>query len=392
MTPKPIVILGSTGSVGRQALEVVERFEDRLRVVGLAAGDNVEALAEQATRWRPQIVSVRSREGAEALRGGLPDGDIRVVGGEEGLLEVALHPDAELVVNAVVGAAGLPATYEAVRAGKTVALANKESLVMAGELVMAAARRSGATVLPVDSEPNALHQCLRGTRAAHVRRLILTASGGPFLGWDRERLAEVTPEQALEHPTWEMGRRISVDSATLMNKGFEIIECRWLFDVQERAIEVVIHPQSVVHSMVELADGSLLAHAGPTDMRLPLQDVLAYPERWPPVAEPLELPRSSPWTFQAAAEETYPALGLARRALALGGTAPAVLNAADEVAVEAFLEGNLRFDRILTVVADALDRHDPLPGPSLEAIREADREGRELARDRVAHLAEQLVE
>ncbi|MFQ5743769.1 MAG: 1-deoxy-D-xylulose-5-phosphate reductoisomerase [Acidobacteriota bacterium] len=386
MRQKRIAILGSTGSVGTQALQVVERHEDRLQVVGLAAGGNVDALAHQVQRWRPQVVSLASEADARALRRRSGSNSTRVVWGEQGLRQVTLHPDIDLVLNAVVGAAGLPATYDAVVAGKTVGLANKESMVMAGELIMEACRHSGAIVLPVDSEPNALHQCLRGTRSADVRRLILTASGGPFLGWPAERLSTVTPEEALRHPTWQMGRRISIDSATMMNKGFEIIESHWLFRVPAEAIDVVIHPQSVVHSLVEFVDGSLIAQAGPTDMRLPIQDAFSYPDRWQPVAELLELPRSSPWTFQPTDSKQYPALGLAREALAIGGTAPATINAADEVAVEAFLRGELRFDQITAVVAAVLANQPVQQAASIDEVCRADATARRAARAQVSSI------
>ncbi len=294
MNKKRIAILGSTGSVGTQALDVAAGHPDRLHVECLAAGRNVDLLAEQVQRWLPSVVSMGTEQDATELQRRLEPGATRVVWGEEGLREIASHPNVDTVLNAVVGAAGLTVTYEAVTAGKQVALANKESLVMAGELVMAAAHRHGADVLPVDSEPNALHQCLRGEHISNVRRLILTASGGPFRTWPRERLSEVTPEEALNHPTWLMGQRITIDSATLMNKGFEVIEAYWLFGVPLEAIEVVVHPQSAVHSLVEFSDGSLVAQVAPTDMRIPIQYTLSYPERWGSLVEHLAVPASSP--------------------------------------------------------------------------------------------------
>lgn len=375
---KRIAVLGSTGSVGTQALQVVEANRDGLRLVGLAAATRVEELAEQVMHFDARVVSVATEEHARELERHLEGTDARIVWGREGLIQVALQDDVDVVLNAVVGAAGLAATWEAVRAGKDVALANKESLVMAGELIMATARETGALVLPVDSEPNALHQCLRGTDRRQVHRLILTASGGPFLGRSPEELSRVTPDEALDHPTWEMGPRITIDSATLMNKGFELIESRWLFDLPPDRIDVVIHPQSIVHSLVELVDGSLLAQAGPTDMRLPIQDALTYPERWEPSVPRLDLTASSPWTFLPAGD--YPALRLARRALEIGGAAPAVLNAADEVAVEAFLDGSLSFDRITGLVEMVLEEISPEAADSIEAIRRADARGREIAR------------
>ena len=354
MDKKRIAILGSTGSVGTQALEVAAGHPDRLHVECLAAGRNVELLAEQVQRWQPSIVSLGTKHDADELQLRLDPGTTRVVWGKEGLREIALHADVDTILNAVVGAAGLSVTYEAVTAGKQVALANKESLVMAGELIMSAARSHGADVLPVDSEPNALHQCLRGERISNVRRLILTASGGPFRTWPLERLAAVTPQEALNHPTWQMGRRITIDSATLMNKGFEVIEAYWLFGVPLEAIEVVVHPQSAVHSLVEFSDGSLVAQVAPTDMRIPIQYSLSYPERWSSVVEHLDVPASSPWEFESAEGDRFIAIDLARQALQRGGTAPAVLNAADEVAVEAFLRRELPFDQITRVVAEVL--------------------------------------
>lgn len=383
MNKKRIAILGSTGSVGTQALDVAAGHPDRLHVECLAAGRNVDLLVEQVQRWQPSVVSMGTEQDAAELQRRLEPGATRVVWGADGLREIASHPSVDTVLNAVVGAAGLAVTFEAVTAGKQVALANKESLVMAGELIMAAARRHEADVLPVDSEPNALHQCLRGERISNVRRLILTASGGPFRTWPRERLSEVTPKEALNHPTWLMGQRITIDSATLMNKGFEIIEAYWLFGVPLEAIEVVVHPQSAVHSLVEFSDGSLVAQVGPTDMRIPIQYALSYPERWSSVVEHLDVPTSSPWEFEPSEGERFVALDLARQALRAGGTAPAVLNAADEVAVAAFLQQELRFDQITAVVADVLEEVAVSTADSIESILEADATARRAARARV---------
>ena len=380
---KRVAVLGSTGSVGVQALDVVARHPDRLEVAALAAGSNHALLAEQAKQWKPDVVSLATESSAQALRDLLGAEGPEVVWGDDGLMLATTGVDADIVLNAVVGAAGLAATHEAVSCGIDVALANKESLVMAGELIMAAARANGAAVLPVDSEPNALHQCLRGTEAAEVRRLVLTASGGPFRGWSADELAGVTPERALQHPTWKMGPRVTIDSATLMNKGFEVIETHWLFDLPAEKIDVVIHPQSIVHSLVELVDGSMIAHAGPTDMRLPIQDALSYPARWSAAVKPLDLVASAPWTFEAAEPERYPALGLARRALDTGGTAAAILNAADEVAVAAFLESRLAFDRIVPLVAEVLDACDATAATSIETIFAADAAARSEAQRRL---------
>jgi 1-deoxy-D-xylulose-5-phosphate reductoisomerase len=376
MSEKRVAVLGSTGSVGTQALDVVRRHPDRLKVASLAAGVNVELMVAQAREFRPPLLCMADEGSANAVREALDESTIEVVHGDDGLMRATTDVDADTVLNAVVGAAGLAATDAAVRNGTDVALANKESLVMAGELIMAAAREHDVAILPVDSEPNALHQCLRGERLAEVHRLILTASGGPFRGWSAEQLADVTAEGALAHPTWKMGPRITIDSATLMNKGFEVIETHWLFGLPAEKIDVVVHPQSIVHSLVEMVDGSLIAHAGPTDMRLPIQDALSYPERWERAVDALDLPASGPWNFEPADRDRYPALGLARDALARGGTAAAALNASDEVAVAAFLGGQLAFDRIVPLVAEVMETVDPAPLDDLESVFRTDRAAR----------------
>jgi len=376
MSSKHVAILGSTGSVGTQALEVVKRHPDQLRVVALAAGENAELMAQQVRDHRPEVVCMATEASADALSELLGEPAPTIVCGHQGLMRCTSGSGAQMMLNAVVGAAGLAATHEAVANGVDVALANKESLVMAGELIMSAAHAGSVAILPVDSEPNALHQCLRGANIADVRRLILTASGGPFRGWEPEQLAGVTPARALDHPTWKMGPRVTIDSATLMNKAFEVIETHWLFGLPVDKIDVVVHPQSIVHSLVELIDGSMIAHAGPTDMRLPIQDALSYPERWDRAVEPLGLPESAPWTFEPTDGERYPALALARRALELGGTAPAILNAADEVAVAAFLDGTLAFDRIVPLVADVLDACDATAATDLDTVFAADHAAR----------------
>lgn len=381
MSAKRVAILGSTGSVGTQALDVVSRHPDQLEVAALAAGSSTDLLAEQVRRYHPDVVSLATESAAAVLSEALSVDLPRIVWGDDGLRTATSGCEADVVLNAVVGAPGLAATYEAVSNGIDVALANKESLVMAGEIIMATASENGVAILPVDSEPNALHQCLRGAAIDDVRRLVLTASGGPFRGWDSARLAEVTAAQALEHPTWKMGPRITIDSATLMNKGFEVIETHWLFGLPVEKIDVVIHPQSIVHSLIELIDGSMIAHAGPTDMRLPIQDALSYPERWDRAVDALDLPASAPWTFEAADPRSYPALGLAREALRTGGTAPAMLNAADEIAVAAFLKGALPFDQILPTVRDTLAVVEATPADSLDAILDADRVARAAAAD-----------
>jgi len=384
---KSISILGSTGSIGRQCLDVVGRHPDRFRVVALAAGSSLDTLAEQVRQFRPELVSVgdaaRLREFQSRL--GSPNGrgpDIHA--GAEGLEAVATHPSADIVVSAAVGVVGLPATYAAVRRGKTVALANKEVLVAAGEVVMAAARKAGVALLPVDSEHNAIHQCLRAGGPKEVRRLVLTASGGPFRTTPVSRLARATPKQALAHPNWRMGQRITIDSATLMNKGFEVIEARWLFDVPLERIDVVIHPQSIIHSMVEYVDGSVLAQLGPPDMRLPIQYALTYPERVPAPGFSLDWSRIERLEFAKPSPRKFPCLELARQALRRGGAAPCALNAADETAVAAFLAGRLPFPGIARTVERVLERTPTAPLASIDDVLAADREARRAAEEFVS--------
>ncbi|HXV62418.1 MAG TPA: 1-deoxy-D-xylulose-5-phosphate reductoisomerase [Vicinamibacteria bacterium] len=373
---KGVAILGSTGSIGRSTLRVIERFPRRFRVVGLAAGRNIETFRDQIAAHRPELVSVVEEADARRLRTEL-DG-VQVKSGVEGLVEVATHPDVELVVSATVGAVGLVPTLESIEAGKVVALANKETLVMAGRLMMEAVRRSGASLLPVDSEHNAIHQCLAG-RSERLRRIWLTASGGPFRNLSLAEMREVTPEQALKHPTWQMGQKITIDSATMMNKGLEVIEARWLFGASPDRIRVVVHPQSTVHSMVEFEDGSLIAQLGVTDMRLPIQYALTYPERLDSGLSPLDLETPMKLDFEPPDFERFPCLALAYRALELGDTAPAVLNAANEVAVAAFLERRIGFLTIGEVLAETLSRHAPKPAEDLSVVIDADRWAREEA-------------
>jgi 1-deoxy-D-xylulose-5-phosphate reductoisomerase len=384
---KNLAILGSTGSIGRSALAVVEAHPGRLRVVGLAAGDNAARLAEQVHAHRPAILGIGTADAADRLRaccGGVALPRIEV--GGEGLVAVATHPDVDVVICASAGTAALEAVLAAIEAGKTIALANKEVLVMAGELVMEAARTRGVTILPVDSEHNAIHQCLHGRAPAEIRRLILTASGGPFRGWPAADLERVGPELALRHPTWQMGPKITVDSATLMNKGLEVIEARWLFDVPADRIDVVVHPQSIVHSMVELSDGSVIAQLGVTDMRLPIQYACSYPERWEAPLPSLDLVHAGPLEFHAPDVDRFPCLGLAYRALRTGGTLPIVLNAANEVAVEAFLAGKLGFTGIARVIARTMDAHRAGRAGTLAEIRQTDAWAREHARDATRRL------
>ena len=379
---KSISILGSTGSIGRQCLDVVSRHPELFRVVALAAGSSIDTLAEQVRAFRPEIVSVGDDSRVRELKSRLGSSNGRgpeIHVGATGLDAVATHPSADIVVSAAVGVVGLPATYAAIQRGKSVALANKEVLVAAGEVVMAAARKAGVTLLPVDSEHNAIHQCLRAGGPKEVRRLILTASGGPFRTTPAAKLARVTPKQALAHPNWRMGPRITIDSATLMNKGFEVIEARWLFDMPLERIDVVIHPQSIIHSMVEYVDGSVLAQLGPPDMRLPIQYALTYPERVPSAGFSLDWSGIKQLEFAAPSPGKFPCLELARQATRRGGAWPCALNAADETAVAAFLAGRLPFPGIARVVERVLEKTRTAPLGSIDDVLAADREARRRA-------------
>ncbi len=376
---KRLAILGSTGSIGRSALAVVDAHRDRLSVVALAAGDNHERLAEQVERYRPDLVAMASGDAVDRLRASgtrLP----LVASGAHGLVAVATHPDADIVICASSGTAALEAVLGAIEAGKTIALANKEVLVMAGALVTAAARRRSVAILPVDSEHNAIHQCLHGRGPSEIRRLILTASGGPFRSYSNEALEQVTPAAALRHPTWRMGRKITIDSATLMNKGLEVIEAHWLFGVSADRIDVLIHPQSIVHSMVELTDGSVIAQLGVTDMRLPIQYACSYPERWEAALPSLDLTRCGSLEFSQPPHERFPCLDLAYRALRAKGSVAVALNSANEVAVEAFLDGKLGFTSIPRVIQRTMDAHDGEEVHSVAIVRAVDTWAREYAR------------
>src|SRR5437667_3561288 len=388
---KRIAVLGSTGSIGRSTLSVVESYPERFEVVSLAAGKNVEAALEQAKRWRPRVVSLSSERDADHLRNQLKAaglGQIDVMHGPSGIVSVATHRDADFVVSAIVGVAGLEATYEAVRAGKTVGLANKECLVAAGELITAEAQRQGKPLLPIDSEHNAVHQCLRGGRMEEVRRIWLTASGGPFLHTPKSKFADITVEQALNHPTWKMGNRITIDSATLMNKGFEVIEACRLFNMPPDQVSVIVHPQSTIHSLVEFVDGSILAQLSVTDMRLPILYALTYPDR---LASELNFSLSYllHLDFSPPDMEKFPCLRLAYEAAKAGGGKTVALNAADEVAVSAFLEGSIRFQDIPVVIEKVVSE---TPAGKLESIKEVlavDDRARAGARERVTDLTEQ---
>jgi 1-deoxy-D-xylulose-5-phosphate reductoisomerase len=381
---KRLSILGSTGSIGTSALSVVDAFPDRLTVVALAAGENARLLAEQAKRYQPRVVALGTPEAADRFRDAYPSFAGEVVAGPEGLSAVATEPSADIVLCASSGTAGLEAVLAAIDAGKTIALANKEVLVMAGALVTAAAAGRGVALLPVDSEHNAIHQCLHGRASTEVRRLILTASGGPFRDLPQDELERVGPEAALRHPTWQMGRKITIDSATLMNKGLEVIEAHWLFGVGPSDIDVVIHPQSIVHSMVELTDGSVIAQLGVTDMRLPIQYACSYPDRWAAALPRLDLAGAGRLDFSQPDTSRFPCLALAYRALREGGTSAVVLNAANEVAVASFLEGRLGFTGIPAVIERTMNDHPVEAVSSVADVRRVDTWARERAAALVA--------
>jgi len=369
-----VTILGSTGSIGTNALDVLRRLKDRFSVCALTAQRNVTLLRQQAEEFKPQKVVIGDPELVPQL--GSLKADILV--GREGLETVAAMPEADVVLNALVGAAGLVPTLKALQAGKRVALANKESLVLGGELVMETARKSQGRIIPVDSEHNAIYQCLEGRRPESVKRIILTASGGPFFSFSAEELRTVSPQQALSHPTWDMGSKVTIDSATLMNKGLEIIEAHWLFEIPLSRIDVLIHQQSIVHSLVEFSDNTLLAQLSVPDMRMPIQYALTYPHRAQSSQDALDLADVGALTFQKPDPVKFPCLRLARQAAELGGSMPAVLNAANEVAVPAFLKGHIRFTDIPEVIGETMAQHRLVPHPRLEQIQEADRWARQM--------------
>jgi 1-deoxy-D-xylulose-5-phosphate reductoisomerase len=389
---KKIAILGATGSIGRQSTQVIDSLPGEFRVVSLAAGSNISLVAEQVQKYRPQVVSVGTESGARELCAALKKNrsskdrkdashsDPEILFGAEGIERVATHPDVEMVVSAAVGVVGLPATYKAIELGKSIALANKEVLVAAGEIVMAAVKRHNVALLPVDSEHNAIHQCLRAGQRSEVKRLVLTASGGPFRTTPIAKIAKATPKQALAHPNWRMGNRITIDSATLMNKGFEVIEARWLFDVGLEKIQVVIHPQSTIHSMVEFVDGSILAQLGATDMRMPIRYALTYPERVPSNDCALDWSTLRKLEFEDVPVRKFPCLALAKEALKQGGPLPCALNAADEIAVAAFLDGKLRFPGIAAVIERVLEKMPRCAFSKIDDVIAADAEARRLAR------------
>ncbi|HXO34470.1 MAG TPA: 1-deoxy-D-xylulose-5-phosphate reductoisomerase [Candidatus Acidoferrales bacterium] len=386
---KRIAILGSTGSIGRSTLSVAESYPERFQIVALAAGSNLEVAFEQARRWHPRLLSMATEPNADVLRGRLNKAglsEIEVVHGAAGAVEVATRAEVDFVVSAIVGVAGLEATYEAVKAGKTVGVANKECLVAAGELITAEARRQGKPLLPIDSEHNAVHQCLRGGRMEEVDRIWLTASGGPFLNTPRSEFSSITPEQALNHPTWKMGKRITIDSATLMNKGFEVIEACRLFNIPPAKVEVLVHPQSTIHSMVEFVDGSILAQFSVTDMRLPILYALTYPER---IQSDMRFQVSDlrHLDFCPPDMNKFTCLRLAYEAVEAGGAKTVALNAADEVAVAAFLEGCIAFDEIPRIIENAVSASNSGKLGSIQEVLQADSEARRYAQEQLGRVS-----
>jgi len=391
MDSKGVAILGSTGSIGCNTLRVIESFGgSRMRVVGLAAGSNVERLADQIATHLPDLVSVENEKCAHDLRALLFARDVdlpRIVIGEAGLVEVATHPKADCVVSATVGAVGFVPTLKALEAGKRVALANKETLVMAGELMTRAAKESGAELLPVDSEHNALHQCLRGERHEEVRRIVLTASGGPFRTKNKSEMKLASVSEAMRHPTWSMGAKITIDSATLMNKGLEVIEAHWLFGFGADQIDILVHPESVVHSMIELVDGSVIAQMGITDMRHAIQYALTYPERHSSTLPALDLSAISSLHFEPPDKDRFPCISLAYRALDTGGTLPAAMNAANEESVAAFIDERICLTEIPLVIEAVMDQHSTKPVADIETVLEADRWARDVAAFEIGKLS-----
>ena len=378
---KNVVLLGSTGSIGTSTVKVAEDLPDQIRLVGLAAGGNAELLLEQTRRHKPAVISINDPAKAKELQNTLGT-SAQVLCGNEGLLKLATLPEADIVLIAIVGTAGLQPALAAIRAGKDIAVASKEILVMAGEIVMNEARKHGVRVLAVDSEHSAIFQCLDGKPTSSVRQLLLTASGGPFRSktdWPKEKFSEITLERALKHPSWVMGRKITIDSATLFNKGLEMIEARWLFDIEMARVGVVVHPQSIVHSMVEFVDGSLIAQLSTPDMCLPIQYALTYPDRAASDRVQTNFPKIGTLTFEEPDVERFPAIELARRAGEVGGTLPAVLNAANEIAVEAFVNRKINFPQITATVRRTMDAHKTVSQPSLEQILAADAWARQAA-------------
>ena len=381
---KSIVILGSTGSIGTSTLDIVERFPDEFRVVGLTAGNNDEMLEEQVRRFKPRAVAMSNESAAARLRQRCSDLSIEILSGQGGLVQVAALPEADLVMSAIVGGAGLVPTLAAIHNKKHIALANKEPMVMAGKLMQEEAKRQGVRIFPVDSEHSAIFQSLEGHRIKDVRRLILTASGGALWNVPKEELQTVTPERALQHPNWKMGAKITIDSATLMNKGLEVVEARWLFDIPESRIDVLIHRESIIHSLVEYEDRSMISQLGLPDMRTPISYAMCYPDRLPLDLPSLDLTEVGKLTFCKPDHDRFPCLGLGYESLRIGGTMPAAMNAANEIAVEAFLQGGIRFTDISDIIHSTMQAHGPRDVESVEVALEADRWAREKA-DSLVH-------
>ncbi len=375
---KKIAILGSTGSIGTQTLEIVRENPDDLQVVGLAAGTNVELMEKQAREFKPRLVSMDSSEAANELKTRLADTDIKVLGGMDGLLQIAQMDDMEMLVTAIVGMIGIRPTIAAIKAHKDIALANKETLVTAGHIIMPLAAKEGVSILPVDSEHSAIFQSMQGQKKERVSRLLITASGGPFRGMTRKELESVRPEDALKHPNWSMGKKITIDSATLVNKGLEVMEARWLFDVGLDDIDVVVHPQSIIHSMVEYVDGGIIAQLGVPDMKLPIQYALFYPDRRPMSGRRVDFYELGSITFEKADMETFTGLKLALRAAREGGSIPTVFNAANEKAVSLFLHKKIRFMEIMDIIEMCMDAHKRIDAPDVDAILSAEHETYEL--------------
>ncbi|MCX7988858.1 MAG: 1-deoxy-D-xylulose-5-phosphate reductoisomerase [Thermodesulfovibrio sp.] len=378
---KRIVILGSTGSIGKSALDVIRKFPDKFKVIGLAARSSINILEEQIREFKPKYVAVYEKKAWNELKKKIKN--IEIMHGTEGICQLAKETEADIILSAIVGAAGLLPTFEAVLAGKTIALANKESLVMAGELIKKTAKKTSAKIIPVDSEHSAVFQCINGCNQPYIKKIWLTASGGPFRGMKKDDIENVTPQEALNHPKWKMGKRITIDSATLMNKGFEVIEAHYLFDIKAENIGVLIHPQSIVHCLVEFIDGTYIAQMSNPDMKAPIALALSLPERLPDIVKPIDWTVTNHLQFEMPDTDLFPCLNLAYEALKTGGSMPAVLNAADEVVVEAFLAGKLKFNSIYKIIKKIMNAHKVFPISSIEDVLEADSWARKMAKKEI---------
>ncbi len=378
---KKVVILGSTGSIGKSALDVIRKFPDKFKVIGLAARSSINILEEQIKEFKPKYVAVYDNKAWNELRKKIKN--IEIMHGTEGICQIATKTEADIILSAIVGAAGLLPTFEAVLAGKTIALANKESLVMAGELIKTTAKKTNAKIIPVDSEHSAIFQCINSCNKPYISKIWLTASGGPFRGMKKNEIKNVTPQEALNHPKWKMGKRITIDSATLMNKGFEVIEAHYLFDIKAEDIGVLIHPQSIVHCLVEFIDGTYIAQMSNPDMKAPIALALSIPERLTNIVKPIDWTVTSQLQFEMPDTDLFPCLNLAYEALKTGGSMPAVLNAADEIAVEAFLAGKVKFNNIYEIIKKIMDAHNVVPINSIDDVLEADSWARKMAKKEI---------